>query len=381
MTERLFDTDSYIKSFTATVTDCFPKDNGFCVVLNKTAFFPEGGGQYGDRGTLNGENVLDTVVLNDQICHYVKTPFKVGENVSGEIDWAERFNNMQNHSGEHVVSGIVNSLFGLNNVGFHIGTDFVTIDYDGVLTREQINLIEEKANSVVAENLPITAYYPKKEELKELNYRSKKSLDGDIRIVTVKGIDVCACCAPHVRSTAEIGIIKLLDCKHYKKGVRLNMLCGLRALKDFQIRFSNTAEISNTLSCKQYECASAVNLLLSEVDNLKEQISVLSKSLAENMANSIAKTEGDIIKFCRLSGESLRIFADLGKEKCSGLFIALNGNDQNGYKYVICGNSENFSEKIKELNTALNGKGGGKPPLAQGLFNASEEEIKKYFKL
>lgn len=379
MTERLFDFDSYTKEFTATVLECFEQNGKWLIVLDKTAFFPEGGGQYGDKGALDSTPVIDTIEKNGEIYHITEQEIPVGTKVKGVLDWEFRFNNMQNHSGEHIVSGIVHSVFGLNNVGFHVGTDFVTLDYNGVLTKEQLVLVEQKANEVVASNLEIFASYPEKESLKNLNYRSKKEILGDIRIVEIPTVDICACCAPHVHSTAEVGLIKLLDFKNYKGGIRVNMLCGLRALEDYNKRYETTAVISNKLSCKQYECAAAVDILLNEISELKTVRATLENQLAESITQNIENQEGNIVKFCDLSGDALRVLADKGKEKCGGLFVALNGDDANGYKYVIAGNVSDFSEKIKQLNKALNGRGGGKSPMAQGMFLTTKEEILKCF--
>lgn len=375
MTEKLYDKDSYLKEFSADVTDCFEKDGKFFTVLDKTAFFPEGGGQYGDTGFLNNTRVKDTVISGNKICHIAENPFKIGDRVHGKIDWEKRFFNMQNHSGEHIVSGIVNSLFGLQNVGFHLGHNFVTVDYDGVLTAEQLHEIEVAANSAVFENLPITAEYPSKEELKKIPYRSKKEIDGDIRIVTIKGVDICACCAPHLKCTAEVGIIKMLDMKRYKGGVRINMLCGGRALDDYDMRYKSTAEISNLLSCRQNECAGGVQNLLNEIENLKAQNNRLSKQLVDSAVENLFVGQEFYVEFCNFSGDNLRDFAEKGFKKTHAPFLALNGDDENGYNYVFMCGGERFSDTVKNINRTFSGKGGGRPPMACGVLKAKSSEI------
>ena len=232
-TEKLFYEDSHLKEFTAKVISCKPYKEQYKVVLDRTAFFPEGGGQYADTGMLDDVRVLDVHEKEGIIYHTTEKALEAGKTVTGKINWEERFEKMQQHTGEHIVSGLVHERFGYNNVGFHLGSDYCTMDFDGTLTKEQLREIELAANQAVWKNIDIVVTYPSKEELANMDYRSKIEIEGQVRIVTVPGYDVCACCAPHVKKTGEIGMLKLVNMVNYKGGERITMLCGVRALKDY----------------------------------------------------------------------------------------------------------------------------------------------------
>ena len=221
MTEKLFYQDSHIAEFEAEVLSCTAAGAGYEIELDRTAFFPEGGGQYADTGMLGGVRVTDVQERDGRVLHMTDGPLDAGMRVTGRIDWEERFMKMQQHSGEHIVSGLVHARFGYNNVGFHLGTEDCTMDFGGVLTDEQLMEIEREANRAVWKNLEIEALYPTEEELKKLQYRSKIEIEGQVRIIVIPGYDVCACCAPHVKRTGEIGLIKLNHMQHYKGGVRV----------------------------------------------------------------------------------------------------------------------------------------------------------------
>ena len=247
MTGKLFYDDSHRVEFTAEVLSCEPWKNQYKIVLDRTVFFPEGGGQYADTGELNGVRVTDVHEKDGVIFHTADAPLKEGETVAGSINWEERFEKMQQHTGEHIVSGLVNARFGYHNVGFHLGGDYCTMDFDGVLTKEELKEIEFAANEAVWKDLEVEVEFPPKDVLEEMEYRSKIEIEAQVRIVTVPGYDVCACCAPHVKKTGEIGLIKLVNMIHYKGGVRITMLCGARALRDYGRKDENIKEIS-TLS-------------------------------------------------------------------------------------------------------------------------------------
>ena len=249
-TEKLFYEDSHLKEFTAKVISCKPYKEQYKVVLDRTAFFPEGGGQYADTGMLDDVRVLDVHEKEGIIYHTTEKALEAGKTVTGKINWEERFEKMQQHTGEHIVSGLVHERFGYNNVGFHLGSDYCTMDFDGTLTKEQLREIELAANQAVWKNIDIVVTYPSKEELANMDYRSKIEIEGQVRIVTVPGYDVCACCAPHVKKTGEIGMLKLVNMVNYKGGERITMLCGVRALKDYEAKDANGKEISALLCAK-----------------------------------------------------------------------------------------------------------------------------------
>ena len=220
-TEKLFYENVYCKTFQAKVLSCAAGKHGFDVVLDKTAFYPEGGGQPGDTGYLADVRVTDTHEANGEIVHYCEKPLDVGSNVEGRIDWERRLSLMQLHSGEHILSGIVHRRFGYDNVGFHMGADMVTIDFSGMLTEEDLKRVEREANEAVWENREIKITFPSAQELEQIPYRSKKVLTGDVRIVTIENADICACCGTHVTRTGEIGLIKIFSCVKFHDGVRL----------------------------------------------------------------------------------------------------------------------------------------------------------------
>ena len=381
MTEKLYYHDSHKDSCHATVLSCEWNEKKKCfeVVLDQTIFFPEGGGQYADTGVLGDANVLDVQEKKDVIFHYTDKELKVGTEVVGTINYAERFSKMQQHTGEHIVSGIVHRTFGYDNVGFHLGQELVTMDFNGTFTPEQLSQVEYEANEAVVKNLPIVVTYPTKEELDQLDYRSKKELTGQVRIVEILGYDVCACCAPHVKLTGEIGIIRLIDAVKYKGGTRVTMVCGFRALKDYRMKEDNIREISRLLSSKPEESAQAVHRLQDESRMWKDKL-VRSQSrameqildhLPENVENYVIFEE-DVDK------NVARRFVDEGKGRCSGICGIFLGNDTDGYRYILGSESVDLKAFSKGFHETLGGKGGGKPEMIQGTVNGTEEMIRKF---
>ncbi|MBR3996266.1 MAG: hypothetical protein IKI97_13445 [Clostridia bacterium] len=380
MTEKLYYNDSYIKEFCAKVVSCTEKDGKCAVVLDKTAFFPEGGGQYADSGKIGGSNVLDVQISKDGvITHYVDSPLTSGIEYFCELDFEKRFRKMQNHTGEHIVSGLVHSLFGLDNVGFHLGNDDVTMDYNGVLTREDLLEIEFIANKACAENIDVVVKYPSPDELEKLTYRSKLELTEDVRIVDVPGYDSCACCAPHVDRTGEVGMIKLLDFIKYKGGVRVHMKCGFDALEDFNDKYRNVAKIAENLSVKQTEASVAVERLLSELSAKKRECAEIMARYISEKIGSLDFCEGNLVVFeDNLEADAQRIAANLGRTKCSGVFGVFTGNDKDGYRYILSSENVKLRSFVKE-NIKLAGGGGGSDEMMQGMFKCTKEEIAKAF--
>lgn len=380
MTVKLYDEDSYLSEFSAVVLSCEKTDEKYRILLDKTAFFPEEGGQCSDRGTLGGANVYHVELSGDEIYHYCDYPLKAGEEAVGKIDFSLRFRNMQNHSGEHIISGLAHKLFGYENVGFHLGEDRVTMDLNGPLSEEEADRLELLANRVVYKNMPVYARYPKKEELENMEYRAKSGIDGNIRIVTVGDIDSCACCAPHVKNTGEIGIIKILDVMKYKGGVRLTIACGMDALSDYSKKHKQNVKISTLLSAKQEETFEAVNKLSETIGNLNIKLSEKDKIIAEHTVNSISFTDSNLCIFTDNNDMGfLRLVANDLKEKTSSFAAVLSGNDTDGYRYVIISAKKDISDFLNEANKALLGKGGGRGNMASGNFGATREEIMKFF--
>ena len=395
-TTRLFDQNSHLYTFIASVlsTEAGKAPDTLSVVLNATAFFPEGGGQYPDKGSLAGCPVTDVQEKNGIITHTVSLshlngaphPFTEGATVTGELDAPTRFARMQNHSGEHIISGIVHRLYGYKNVGFHLGDGDVTLDFNGVLTRDQLDAIEEEANAIVAANLPVKAYYPDPDELATLTYRAKLDLTEGVRIVRIgtedAPKDLCACCAPHVDCTGEIGLIKLLDFIHYKGGVRIHMLCGSWALADYRRRYTAVATMAAAMSVKQEEVTVGFDRLRAEVEEKKQTISALRAKLEAHTLAAITPTEGSLCLFDEgMDALEMRRLLNAAAGKCGRLCGVFSGNDESGYRYVIGRGDASIDLKkmVKEINTALSAKGGGSSEMLQGSCTATRAEIEAFF--
>ena len=254
-TGQLYYEDCHQKSFTAQVLSCEETEKGYAVVLDQTAFYPEGGGQACDLGTLGDAKVLDVREKGTVIVHLCDKP--VTGTVTGTLDWQRRFDLMQQHAGEHIVSGIIHKTYGYHNVGFHMGSDMVTIDFDGPIPADALAQIERQANEAIWQNLDIRCYYPSPEELENLTYRSKKALPWPVRIVEVPGIDRCACCGVHVAKTGEIGLVKLFTCVKFHQGVRIEMACGGRAMDILSRIYEQNRQVSQAFSAKIMETGAA----------------------------------------------------------------------------------------------------------------------------
>ncbi|RHR33011.1 hypothetical protein DWX43_00910 [Clostridium sp. AF19-22AC] len=377
MTEKLFYQDSHMTEFTARVLKCQPKGEEYEVVLDRTAFFPEGGGQYADTGTLSGVRVRDVHERDGILYHLTEAPVEENTDVTGVIDWDMRFMKMQQHTGEHIVSGLVHERFGYNNVGFHLGSEDCTMDFNGDITKEELREIEWAANEAAVKNLDVLVSYPSKEELKDLEYRSKIEIEGQVRIVTIPGYDVCACCAPHVKRTGEIGVIKLTNVQRYKGGVRVTMLCGFRALLDYRQKEEQVRSISASLSAKENQVAQAVEHMKEENGRMKQKLSDSQKQLLMYRAKEIPKDEAFVCFFEQgLEGEGPRILMNLvlaeGKEGCA-VFVE-TGDEE--YRYVIGSRNLDVRPLAKGLNEAFSGRGGGKPEMVQGSLKGKESDVR-----
>lgn len=378
-TERLFDQDSYLIEFQATVLSC-EKEGEDCwqAVLDRTAFFPEGGGQSGDCGVLGTIEVTGTIEKDGIIYHQMKGPLTVGETIDGKIDFSTRFDKMQQHTGEHIVSGIVNSLYGYHNVGFHLGEEVTTFDFDGELSKEQILDLESRVNEVVFANVPVVVSYPEREELSVLEYRSKIQIEGQVRLVEIEGVDVCACCAPHVKRTGEVGMIKIISCERHRGGCRLEILCGKRALMDYQRKQELCGKISAALSAKPEQIDEAVERLKEQNQQLREQLNqVQTKYLQEKLQGITKETTCVCIFEEHLDSIAVRNFVNAAMEKCDGICGAFLGNDEKGYHYILGSSSQDVRAAAKKLNEIFSGKGGGKPQMVQGSLMGQEAEIRK----
>lgn len=386
ITKKLYETDGSLRDFIAQVLSCEPVTAGapaeaaYAVILSQTAFFPEGGGQYADTGNLGNASVIDVQEIDGEIIHYTDVPLPVGAEVMGVLNWEERLRKMQNHTGEHLISGIVHRQFGYDNVGFHLGKDEVTVDFSGILTDAELAFVEYIANRVVALDIPVIASYPTPEEACAMEYRSKLESIEDLRIVTIGEWDCCACCAPHVETTGQIGCIKILDSENWKNGVRVRMLCGLDALDDYCKRLENTARISAMLSAKQSEVANAVERLMRNLQNEHTIQMKLKSALLESKIEQLRPTDGNLLFFDDLlDPDTLRKLVNAGTPLCEGICAVFSGNDTDGYRYIIGSKNSNLRAAAKEYNTALQGRGGGSDQMIQGTMLAKKAEILAYF--
>ena len=378
-TEKLYYKDSHLRAFTAKVLCCSPGRHGWDAVLDRTAFYPEGGGQPGDTGWLGGVRVTDTHEKDGVIVHSCEAPLPEGAQTEGRIDWDRRFDLMQQHSGEHIVSGLVHAAYGWDNVGFHMGAEMVTIDFSGPLTDGQLREIELEANERVWQNLPYLVSWPSPEELKTIPYRSKKELTGAVRIVTVPGVDICACCGTHVGTTGEVGLIRIFSCQKFHEGVRLELLCGRRAFMYESALLAQNRENSALLSAKPAETAASVRRLLDEHAALKLRAGQLEEQLFAAKAESL-RGAGDVLLFePGLDADGVRRLADAALGACGGRAAVFSGADGEGYKYAVGEKDGDVRALVKELNGALCGRGGGKPFFAQGSVQAERAQIEAFF--
>ena len=376
MTEKLYYKDSHLFTFEAAVLDCREEKKGYSVVLDKTAFFPEGGGQLADTGVLGGVRVLDVHERGGEIRHYTDAPLEIGAHVEGCVDAEQRLRRMQNHSGEHILSGLIHNTYGFDNVGFHMGAECMIIDFSGELTWEQLTELETRANEVVRQNIPLHIWFPDENELKSLEYRSKLELTENVRIVEIPGVDRCACCAPHVDRTGEVGIVKILDSQRHRGGVRVSVVCGLDALEDYRARQESVTEISRALSAKRGEVTQAVQRVLNEQQSMKERCDALSLALIRYMAEAEPATAGNILVFDGTLGEiAQRELANLLMEKAGGFAAVFCGSDEDGWRYIIGSKRLDLRAMSREINAAVQGRGGGTPQMIQGSARANRAEI------
>ena len=379
-TQRLYYENVYCREFEAVVLDCRKQKDGYALLLDKSAFYPEGGGQPSDQGYIGEIEVTEVLEKDGELLHYTRQPAAVGEKFPCRICWEKRFDLMQQHSGEHMVSGLVHSLFGYDNVGFHMGSDVITIDFNGILTREQLKEIEAEVNKRIWANTPVEIFYPSGEELEQLPYRSKKELTGQVRLVRFPGTDLCACCGTHVSHTGEIGLVKLLSVEKFREGVRVEMLSGRRALQYLDETEAKNRQISMRLSAKPDKTSEAVEHLQEENFRLKGRVMQLEEKWFSQTAKEQAGKGNVLLIFQEeLEPDSIRRLADAVMHTCGGRCAVFAGREETGYKYAMGEEQGDLRDFTKEMNAALLGRGGGKPFFVQGSVKAGKEEIQKFF--
>ena len=379
MTEKLYYIDAYIKEFEATVLDSYTDGDKNVVILDRTAFFPEEGGQSADTGYIATSRVLDVKEKGGVIRHYTDTLLTVGEKVGCKIDFADRFEKMQCHTAEHIISGAIKRLHGLDNVGFHLGSTEVTMDVNGYLTREQLDEIELIANRAVFDNVPVNTSFPSADKLASMNYRSKLDLTENVRIVEVEGYDLCACCAPHVATTGEIGLIKILDFEKHRGGLRINIAAGYRALRDYREKYRNVLKMSALFSEPQATVSAAAESFLSSYEDLKAKLKASGLNNARLEAKMLPDTDGSLVcHYPDMNMDELRELVNCAKSKVSGILVALCGNEGD-YKYIMTSSVIDLAPIYKKINSDLSGRGGGRDNMIQGSFSADLDTVTRYF--
>lgn len=378
--QRLFYEDSHIQTFSAQVTGCTETEKGFLVTLSATAFYPEGGGQACDFGTLGDARVLDVQEKDGVIFHLCDNALTIGSAVNGTIDWARRFDLMQQHTGEHILSGIIHARYGYGNSGFHVGADVLTVDFDGPIPAEDLPELEWAVNQAIWENVPVSCYIPIPEELPSIPYRTKRALPWPVRIVDIKGYDLCACCGVHVKYTGEVGFVKLLSCVKFHQGVRIEMVCGSRAVKMMADIYNQTKQVSAAFSAKPLEIGAAarhMNELLEEekyrtVAAMRKYFSILSQQYRDC---------GNVVHFEQsLTPAQLRELSTAIAGVCGGVAAVFSGEDKEGYALCLAGEATAVKNMGAAMAAAFGARGGGKPGFYQGSVSASQEEITAFCK-
>jgi len=378
-TRKLYYEDPHRAAFSAQVLSCTQTDKGYTVTLSATAFYPEGGGQAADTGLLGNVHVLDTREQGEQILHLCDGPLTVGNTVEGHIDYPARFHRMQQHSGEHIVSGIIHRRYGYHNTGFHMGSDIITIDFDGVIPPEDLPGLEAEANSAVWQNLPVKCWYPSPEELPQVFYRTKRALPWPVRIVEFPGFDSCACCGTHVTATGEIGLIKLFSVVGFRGGTRMEMACGSSALKLLNEAYEQNKLVSQAFSAKIGETGSAAQRMNEVLAQQKFRITGLERKVFASIAQSYAG-RGNVLHLEEgLDNVAVRELADAIAETCGGTAAVFSGNDREGYAFCLVTRQGDLRSFGKDMTKALNGRGGGKPNCQQGRVSAKRTEIEAFF--
>ena len=379
-TRKLYYENSHLREFEAVVLSCEATEKGFAVTLSATAFYPEGGGQACDLGTLGEAQVLDVREKGETIVHLCDKAMEVGTSVRGMIDWARRFDLMQQHSGEHMVSGVIHRRYGYHNVGFHMGSDVITIDFDGVIPVEDLPSIEAEVNAGIWENLPLRCWYPAPEELPQVPYRTKKELPWPVRIVDVPGFDKCACCGTHVKFTGEIGLVKLFTSIPCRGGSRMEMACGSRAVMLLNRAYDQNRQVSQAFSAKISETGAAARRMNEVLEQEKLRFGALQKKMFGFVREGYVNC-GNVLHFEEdLDSVQIRELADTIAEVCGGMAAVFSGTEETGYAFALVTRQGDLRTFGKAMTTALNGRGGGKPIFQQGRVQAAKAQIEAFFR-
>ena len=379
-TKKLYYEDPNLTEFTARVLSCTQTDQGYAVILDQTAFYPEGGGQACDIGTLGGVTVTDVQERSGDIIHYCTGALNCGQKVTGKINWERRFDLMQQHTGEHILSGIIHRYFGYQNVGFHVGEQVMEVDFDGPIDAQMLSRIEREANEAVWQDIPVKCWYPSQEQLPQVFYRTKRALPWPVRIVQVPGYDSCACCGIHVTTTGQVGLIKILSCVKFHQGVRLEMVCGGRALDMVCKIFQQNKQVSQAFSAHMLETGEAARRMNEQLAAEKFRCAGLEKQLLDGIARSYAGQENVLHFEPDLSSAVIRDLTDQIAGYCTGYAVVYSGSDEAGFNLcIVSPRLQNARELGQQAAAALNGRGGGKPTCFQGKFQTTKDQIEAFF--
>lgn len=378
-TRKLYYEDCHLRAFDAKVVSCEKCDKGFAVILDQTAFYPEGGGQASDIGTLGNVNVLHASEEGEAVIHLCDGPLEIGAEVTGQLDWDHRFDLMQQHTGEHIISGLIHGKYGHHNTGFHMGADVITIDFDGTVPPEDLAEIEAAANHAIWSNIPLKIWTPSPEELPNVFYRTKRALPWPVRIVQVPGYDSCACCGVHVERTGEVGLVKLFSSVKFRTGSRIELLCGRRALDFLSQNYEQNLLVSRAFSAKLTETGAAADKMNELLGQQKMKISALETDIFASIAEQ-SKEKGNILIFREgLDSVLVRRLADMVADSCGGIAAVFSGSDEKGYSYCLVSRNEDLRPFGKAMNAALSGRGGGRPEFQQGSVKAPKEAVLTHF--
>ena len=378
-TNKLFYADTHLVEFSAVVVDCVEGKQGFEIELDQTAFYPEGGGQAADRGTINGIEVLHVHEEGERVLHRMGKPLTVGETVNGVIDYDHRFDLMQQHTGEHIVSGLINAKYGHHNVGFHMGWDSITIDFDGLIPPEDLPGLERLANEAVYKNIPLNIWTPSPEELPAVPYRTKRALPWPVRIVQVPGCDSCACCGLHVARTGEIGLIKLFSVVKFRSGVRIEMLCGKRAFDFLSRSHEQNKMVSGAFSTKLLETGEAARRMNELLEAQKRRIAELETQIFRTDADRCAGRGDTLLVRQGLDSVGVRRLADLTAEVCGGIAAVFSENPDGSFAYCLICRDGDLRSFNKEMTMALYGRGGGRPECQMGTVRCTLDALRQHF--
>ena len=379
MTRKLYYEDCNLTEFTARVTGCEEGKGGFRVTLDATAFYPEGGGQPWDLGILGGSKVLEVREEGEEVVHLCDCPLAVGQQVKGIIDWKRRFDLMQQHTGEHILSGAIHAKYGYHNVGFHMGADVITIDFDGLIPPEDLKGLEDTVNAAIWQNLIVKCWYPSPEELPNVGYRTKKALPWPVRIVEVPGYDKCACCGVHTATTGQGGLVKIFSSMKFHGGSRLEMACGKRAMDLLTAVFDQNRLVSQAFSAQIFQTGAAAAKMNELLEQEKFRAGRLERQLFESIAKSYVNC-GNVLHFQDdLSGVGVRDLADKIADRCGGMAAVFSGSDDTGYSFCLVTRQGDLRQFGKDMTAALCGRGGGKPGFIQGSVKATRQEIEAFF--